>query len=110
MFYYAFKSNYGYNPSVREGKIYFFSSKISMVYLLCINKDLINIAYPIRKFCKMIYKKKFLRKIINSVVIKEKLNVELGKITWYRAIENKIKEINSDDNLHNYLFYIFHKK
>tara|TARA_Y100001970_G_C14243165_1_gene866186 strand:- start:496 stop:828 length:333 start_codon:yes stop_codon:yes gene_type:complete len=110
MFYYAFKSNYGYNPSVREGKIYFFSSKISMIYLLSINKDLINIAYPIKNFCKMIHKKKFLRKIINEVVIKEKLNVELGKITWYRAIERKLKEINSDDNLHNYLFYIFHKK
>ena len=110
MFYYAFKSNYGYNPSVREGKIYFFSSKISMIYLLSTNKDLINIAYPIKNFCKMIYKKKFLKKLVNQVILKEKYNIEIGKTTFLRAIERKLKEINSDDNLHNYLFYIFHKK
>ena len=43
MKYYAFKSLYGYNPSIREGKILAFSSKETLKYLLEINLDLVEI-------------------------------------------------------------------
>ena len=43
MKYYAFKSLYGYNPSIREGKILAFSSKETLKYILEVNKDLVEI-------------------------------------------------------------------
>ncbi len=41
--YYAFKSSYGYNSSVREGKIMKFTCKETLKYLLETNLDLIEI-------------------------------------------------------------------
>tara|TARA_E500000178_G_C16525429_1_gene531975 strand:+ start:321 stop:581 length:261 start_codon:yes stop_codon:yes gene_type:complete len=43
MKYYAFKSLYGYNCTIREGKILAFTSNETLKYILEINKDLIEI-------------------------------------------------------------------
>jgi hypothetical protein len=110
MYKYAFRSNFGYNTSVREGKIYFFSSKISMFYLLSVNRDLVNISYHIREFCNIIYKKKFLKKIIHFVALHKRDLVELGLTTWNKEINKKLNEIKDGDNLNNYLFYILYNK
>ena len=40
---YAFKSLYGYNPTIREGKIIQFTSNESLRYILQINLDLVEI-------------------------------------------------------------------
>ena len=43
MKYYAFKSLYGYNNTIREGKILAFYSNESIRYILQVNLDLIEI-------------------------------------------------------------------
>lgn len=40
---YAFKSLYGYNPTIREGKIIQFTSSESLRYILQTNLDLVEI-------------------------------------------------------------------
>ena len=40
---YAFKSLYGYNPTIREGKIIQFTSNESLRYILQTNLDLVEI-------------------------------------------------------------------
>ena len=48
--YCAFRSIYGYNPSIREGKYYFFENINSFKELICINKDLICISSAFKVF------------------------------------------------------------
>lgn len=48
MKYYAFKSLYGYNNTIREGKILAFTSEESLRYLLQVNLDLIEIMSTLR--------------------------------------------------------------
>lgn len=43
MKYYAFKSLYGYNNTIREGKILAFNSNESLKYILEVNLDLIEL-------------------------------------------------------------------
>ena len=43
MKYYAFKSLYGYNNTIREGKIFAFNSNESLRYILEVNLDLIEL-------------------------------------------------------------------
>lgn len=59
--YVAFKSTYGYNPTVREGKIYYLSNKNTNKYLLEVNKDLILLSYFIKMFCLKVRRYLFFR-------------------------------------------------
>ena len=93
---YVFKSIFGYNSSVREGKIYNFDSKESFKNLLEINVDLIEIITIFRsKFIKHLKKyllhKRFLKNIkLPSDLIKRELGIiNFAKII--RKIENEMK-------------------
>jgi len=43
MKYYAFKSLYGYNPTIREGKIMKFTNNETLKYILQTNLDIVEI-------------------------------------------------------------------
>lgn len=94
---YAFKSSFGYNCSVREGKIYNFSSRESLKYLLEVNIDLIEIIRPIklrlRKYLRRyIVEKRFLKRInLPSDLFKR----QLGKLNFaniLKKIEYEMKK------------------
>ena len=100
---YAFKSSFGYNSTVREGKIYNFSSKESLKYLLEVNIDLIEIMKPIklrlRKYLrKYIVQKRFLKKInLPSDLFKRELGI-LNFSNIIKKIEYEMKENNQTNN------------
>ena len=52
MKYYAFKSLYGYNCTIREGKILAFNNAESLRYLLQVNLDLIEIMSIFRLYLR----------------------------------------------------------
>ena len=52
MKYYAFKSLYGYNNTIREGKILAFNNAESLRYLLQVNLDLIEIMSIFRLYLR----------------------------------------------------------
>ena len=99
---YAFKSSFGYNSTVREGKIYNFSCKESLKYLLEVNIDLVEIIKPIklrlRKYLrKYIIEKKFL-KIIN--LPRDLFRRQLGILNFsniIKKLEYEIKENNQSN-------------
>lgn len=72
-----FKSNYGYNNTIREGRIYNFTSLLAVKYLLEINRDLIDLTFIIKNF---LYKIKIflMKKIINKNIIVYLQERELG--------------------------------
>ena len=89
---YAFKSSFGYNSTVREGKIYKFSSTEMFVYVLEVNIDLIELLsifkIHFRNYIKnYIIKKRFLKKI---KLPRDLIKRELGIINFSKIIE-KIK-------------------
>lgn len=89
--YYAiFKSQYGYNSMVREGKIYFFSCKNMIYYLLQIHQDLINVWPIINRFFKHCFLMLYYKKHLPKMVMQQKHNVEIGLTTWAIQIK-KIK-------------------
>lgn len=94
---YAFKSSFGYNCTVREGKIYNFTSKESLKYLLEVNIDLIEIMSPIklllRKYLRRYIIEKRFMKIIN--LPSDLLKREIGLINFskiIKKIEYEMKE------------------
>ena len=76
-----FKSNYGYNNTIREGKIYNFTSLESVKYLLEINRELVDLTIILKKF---FYKIKLfiIKKIINKNIIYNFNKRELGLINF----------------------------
>lgn len=77
-----FNSLYGYNPQVRVDRLYTFTTRLSVKYLLDINRDLIDKSIWIRFFIHKI--KKYLRilKISKCITIKHIRSVELGQYHW----------------------------
>ena len=100
---YAFKSSFGYNCSVREGKIYNFSSRESLKYLLEVNIDLIEIIRPIklrlRKYLRRyIVEKRFLKRInLPSDLFKRQLGI-LNFSNIIKKIEYEMKLNNQNNN------------
>lgn len=93
--YVAFKSTYGYNTTVREGKLYYLS-KNTIKYLLEVNKDLILLSFFIKMFCLKVRSYLFFRFIksryrIFLFFIKSR---EIGKT-------NLIKEKNEYNKYYN---------
>ena len=87
----VFESSYGYNTTLRLGKIYVFTSLDSIKYLLEVNKDLILLNYQFNKFNKLA--RKYLKYKIAMRMLKKKFNpiflheIQLGK-SW-REILNR---------------------
>ena len=84
MKYYAFKSLYGYNPSIREGKILAFSSKETLKYILEINLDLVEImsVFRIHFREKAIMMNRYLKFRKKYKLPNDLCNRELGLITF----------------------------
>lgn len=84
MKYYAFKSLYGYNPSIREGKILAFSSKETLKYLLEINLDLVEIVsiFRIHFREKVIMMNRYLKFKKKYKIPNDLFKRELGLITF----------------------------
>jgi|TARA_B110000483_G_scaffold189039_1_gene224185 hypothetical protein len=84
MKYYAFKSLYGYNPSIREGKILAFSSKETLKYILEINVDLVEImsVFRIHFREKAIMMNRYLKFRKKYKLPNDLFNRELGLITF----------------------------
>ena len=84
MKYYAFTSLYGYNPSIREGKILAFSSKETLKYILEINVDLVEImsVFRIHFREKAIMMNRYLKFRKKYKLPNDLFNRELGLITF----------------------------
>ena len=99
---FAFKSSFGYNCTVREGKIYKFSSSEMLGYLIEVNIDLIEILSILRIHFKKYLKnyiicKRFLKKI---KIPRDLLKRELG-ILNFSNIYNNIKYEYENKNINN---------
>ncbi len=77
-----FESSYGYNPQVRIDRLYIFSSRISVHYLLDINQDLVDKSIWLRFFIHKL--KKYLRKlkIARMITPAHIRSVEIGQTNW----------------------------
>lgn len=76
--YCVFESTYGYNSSIRLGKVYYFPSKETIVYLLEVNKDLILLNSKFRYFSLFIKRFLFYKNIKKYITIQDILDRELG--------------------------------
>ena len=86
MKYYVFESSYGYNNSIRLGKIYQFTSSESMVYLLEVNHDLIELSHIFRKFSKHVKQYLYIIKAIKIFKVEHLYLVETGQATWRQLL------------------------
>ncbi len=79
--YCVFESTYGYNSSIRLGKIYYFPSKETIVYLLEVNKDLVLLNSKFRYFSLFIKRFLFYKNIRKYITIDDLKKRELGLTT-----------------------------
>lgn len=86
MKYYAFESNYGYNNTVRLGKIYEFTSNETMVYLLEVNHDLRELSFIFRKFSRYVKNYLYILKVRKRFRIEYLFLVETGQATWRQLL------------------------
>ena len=89
---FAFKSSFGYNSTLREGKIYNFSSPEMLVYVMEVNIDLVELLSIFRIHFRnhiknYIIKKRFLKKI---KLPRDLIKRELGILNFSKIFE-KIK-------------------
>ena len=100
MIYAVFESSYGYNSSLRLGKLYLFSSMETIKYLLEVNPDIILLNHTfnklIRKVKRWILKKKIIKLLRKRIKPHHLLELQLGK-TW-RQIFSEIG-IDYNDSL-----------
>ena len=73
MIYAVFESSYGYNTSLRLGKLYQFTSMGTIKYLLEVNPDVILLNHTFKKLIKKVKKWLLKKKIIQE--IRKKLNL-----------------------------------
>ena len=89
---FVFESTYGYNTSIRPGKIYFFQSNETVRYLLQVNPDLILLNRVFNIFIMNIKKKLKMNRDIKLIQKKFKpehlFRIQLGERT--RTIINEI--------------------
>lgn len=86
MKYYAFESTYGYNNTIRLGKIHKFTSPDTLKYILEVNVDLIELSYRFRIFSKHVKYFLKVRKIRKRFKIEYIHLVELGLATWRQLL------------------------
>ena len=89
-----FKSNYGYNNYIREGKIYNFTSYQSIKYLLEVNRDLVDLTFVMKNFLNNYVKYYLIKKIISKEIIFYLNKRELGLLNFnyfLKKYENKYK-------------------
>jgi len=91
MYYYAFDSSYGYNSVVRLGKIYTFTSKESMMYLIDINHDLKVINHAFRVFARHVKHHLFLHKIKKYFTPQHLFSIQIRE----KSIKQIINEIKT---------------
>ena len=86
---YAFKSSFGYNSTVREGKIYNFTSKESLKYLLEVNIDLIEILTPIKLLLRNHLRRYIIEKRFMKIIKlpSDLLKREIGLINFSKIIK-----------------------
>lgn len=101
MIYAVFESSYGYNTSLRLGKLYQFSSMKTIKYLLDVNPDVVLLNHTFKKFIKKVkiwlLKKKITEEIRKKIKPHHLLELQLGK-TW-RQIFN---EVGIDTSIYDY--------
>ena len=85
MIYAVFESSYGYNTSLRLGKLYQFTSMKTIKYLLDVNPDVVLLNHTFKKFIKKVkiwlLKKKITEEIRKKIKPHHLLELQLGK-TW----------------------------
>lgn len=86
MKYYVFESSYGYNNNIRLGKIYKFTSSETMVYLLEVNPDLIELSFIFRKFSRNIKYFLKIKKAMKRFRIEYLFLIETGQATWRQLL------------------------
>lgn len=84
----AFESCYGYNTSVRTGKIYHFSDK-ALIYILEVNHDLKMLNHNFKVLSRQIKKYLLIKKIIKYFKPHHLLDIQLG----IKTIRGTIEEI-----------------
>ena len=86
---YAFKSSFGYNSTIREGKIYNFSSKESFKYLLEVNIDLVEIMTPIKLLLRNHLRRYIIEKRFMKIIKlpSDLLKREIGLINFSKIIK-----------------------
>ena len=81
----VFESTYGYNNTLRLGKIYIFTSLDTIKYLLEVNRDLIVLNYKFNQFIRLarksLHNKKVMKLIRSRIKPNHHLEIQLGK-TW----------------------------
>lgn len=78
---YAFNSLYGYNTSVRLGKIYEISN-LTKKYLMETNLDLVELSFIFKKFSLHVKRFLLVKKILSRFRIEHLFLVETGQKTW----------------------------
>ena len=85
MIYAVFESSYGYNTSLRLGKLYQFTSMKTIKYLLDVNPDVVLLNHTFKKFIEKVkiwlLKKKITEEIRKKIKPHHLLELQLGK-TW----------------------------
>lgn len=101
MIYAVFESSYGYNTSLRLGKLYQFTSMETIKYLLDVNPDVVLLNHTFKKFIKKIkiwlLKKKITEEIRKKIKPHHLLELQLGK-TWRQIFS----EVGIDISIYDY--------
>tara|TARA_B100001093_G_scaffold429112_1_gene424191 strand:+ start:21 stop:308 length:288 start_codon:yes stop_codon:yes gene_type:complete len=82
----AFESCYGYNTSVRTGKIYHFSDK-ALIYILEINHDLKMLNHNFKVLSRQIKKYLLIKKIRRYFTPHYLFEIQIGIRTMRQTIE-----------------------
>ena len=101
MIYAVFESSYGYNTSLRLGKLYQFTSMKTIKYLLDVNPDVVLLNHTFKKFIKKVkiwlLKKKITEEIRKKIKPHHLLELQLGK-TWRQIFS----EVGIDTSIYDY--------
>ena len=101
MIYAVFESSYGYNTSLRLGKLYQFTSMETIKYLLEVNPDIILLNHTFKKLIKKVkrwlLKKKISEEIRKKIKPHHLLELQLGK-TWRQIF----REVGIDTSIFDY--------
>jgi hypothetical protein len=101
MIYAVFESSYGYNTSLRLGKLYQFTSMETIKYLLDVNPDVVLLNHTFKKLIKKVkiwlLKKKITEEIRKKIKPHHLLELQLGK-TWRQIFS----EVGIDTSIYDY--------
>ena len=101
MIYAVFESSYGYNTSLRLGKLYKFTSVETIKYILEVNHDIILLNHTFKKLIKKVkiwlLKKKLTEEIRKKIKPHHLLELQIGK-TWRQIFS----EVGIDTSIYDY--------